>query len=59
MRDDFLKRAGRINDPHKRVIRICRLAEAARKERPEEAEAIKRACFHACLEAMRAGRQAK
>lgn len=56
IRDRFLNSTRRVKDPHRRVLAICRLAEAARKERPEKADAVKRACFHACLEALKARR---
>ncbi|NPV72274.1 MAG: hypothetical protein HPY89_00470 [Pelotomaculum sp.] len=57
IRDQLLESTRRESDPNRRVIAICRQAEEMRR-RPGQDEAIKRACFHACVEAMRAGRGA-
>lgn len=55
LRDEFLRSTAHVREPNRRVVLICRRAEAARKERPEAAQVLKRACFHACLAAMKAG----
>lgn len=56
IRDQLLKNTRRESHPNRRVIAICRRAEEMRRRRPGQDEALKRACFHACLEAMKAGR---
>ncbi|MDD2443508.1 MAG: hypothetical protein PHS52_03295 [Desulfotomaculaceae bacterium] len=53
LRDAYLLATKSFKDPNRRVVWICRLAELAREKRLEEAEIIKRACFHACLEALK------
>ncbi|BAF60422.1 hypothetical protein PTH_2241 [Pelotomaculum thermopropionicum SI] len=58
IRDQLLKSTYRESDPNRRVIAICRRAEEMRRRRPGQDETLKRACFHACLEAVKAGRGA-
>gem|GEM_PF-2164996 len=55
IRDQLLKITRRESDPNRRVIAICRRVEEMRRRRPGQDEALKRACFHACLEALKAG----
>lgn len=51
VRDELLQETDVIKNPNERVIAICRLVIRMRDEWPEgEIDALKRGCFHACLE---------